>query len=213
VHLSPSFGLRTPILSSARLRDFVNGLTTQDTSFSSIVVLTTAYPRVNEAALVRAAQEGDRAAFGALYEQYGRLIHGILLAHVSYFEAEDLLQDVFIKALERLPALREPAAFCGWLIAIARRMATDHVRTRRPTSEVGPPLKGGTSPDGEAFAVLAVIQRLPESYRETLVLRLVEGMTGPEIATRTGLSPDSVRVNLCRGMKLLRDQLEGHRKP
>jgi RNA polymerase sigma-70 factor (ECF subfamily) len=60
--------------------------------------------------------------------------------------------------------------------------------------------------------VLAIIQRLPESYREPLVLRLVEGMTGPEIAARTGLAPDSVRVNLCRGMKLLRDQLEGQRK-
>ncbi|HEX4228691.1 MAG TPA: sigma-70 family RNA polymerase sigma factor [Bryobacteraceae bacterium] len=168
---------------------------------------------MNEAALVCAAQRGDRAAFGTLYEQYGRLVHGILLAHVSYYDAEDLLQDVFVKALERLPALREPAAFCGWLIAIARRIATDHLRTRRVTSEVGPFLSGGTAPDGEAFAVLAVIQRLPESYRETLVLRLVEGMTGPEIAARTGLAPDSVRVNLCRGMKLLRDQLENHRKP
>lgn len=176
-------------------------------------MLTTAYPRLNEAALVRAAQEGDRAAFGTLYEQYGRVVHGILLAHVPYCDAEDLLQDVFVKALERLPALREPAAFCGWLIAIARRMAADHVRTRRITSEAGPFLSGGTTPDGEAFAVLAVIQRLPESYHETLVLRLVEGMTGPEIAARTGLAPDSVRVNLCRGMKLLRDQLEGHRKP
>ena len=60
--------------------------------------------------------------------------------------------------------------------------------------------------------MLALIQRLPESYRETLMLRLVEGMTGPEIAARTGLGADSVRVNLCRGMKLLRDQLEGRKK-
>jgi RNA polymerase sigma-70 factor, ECF subfamily len=176
-------------------------------------VLTTAYPRINEAALVRAAQGGDRAAFGALYEQYGRLVHGILLAHVSYYDAEDLVQDVFVKALERLPTLRDPVAFCGWLIAIARRIGTDHLRTRRITSEAGPFVSGATAPDGEAFAVLAVIQGLPESYRETLVLRLVEGMTGPEIAARTGLAPDSVRVNLCRGMKLLRDQLESHRKP
>jgi len=51
---------------------------------------------------------------------------------------------------------------------------------------------------------LEAIKRLPESYRETLILRLVEGMTGSEIAARTGLTADSVRVNLCRGMKLLR---------
>jgi RNA polymerase sigma-70 factor, ECF subfamily len=43
-------------------------------------------------------------------------------------------------------------------------------------------------------------------------LRLVEGMTGPEIAARTGLTPDSVRVNLCRGMKILREYLKGREK-
>jgi len=165
---------------------------------------------MQEAALVRAAQSGDRAAFGTLYEQHERLVHGALLARVCYQDAEDLMQDVFVRALERLPSLREPAAFCGWLLTIARRMAADHQRSKVPTAEPGISLSGGTRPDGQSFAVLAIIHRLPESYRETLILRLVEGMTGPEIAARTGLTPESVRVNLCRGMKLLRAQLEGH---
>ncbi|MCC7342313.1 MAG: sigma-70 family RNA polymerase sigma factor, partial [Bryobacterales bacterium] len=60
----------------------------------------------------------------------------------------------------------------------------------------------------EALTVLAEIQHLPESYRETLIMRLVEGLTGPEIAAQTGLTPDSVRVNLHRGMKLLRKRLQ-----
>ena len=55
--------------------------------------------------------------------------------------------------------------------------------------------------------MLATIRRLPEAYRETLVLRLVEGMTGPEIAERTGMQPGSVRVNLHRGMQMLREAL------
>jgi RNA polymerase sigma-70 factor (ECF subfamily) len=55
--------------------------------------------------------------------------------------------------------------------------------------------------------ILAVVQGLPEAYREPLILRLVEGMTGPEIAERTGLTHGSVRVNLCRGMQLLREKL------
>ena len=59
------------------------------------------------------------------------------------------------------------------------------------------------------MAVLAAIRRLPEAYRETLVLRLVEGLTGPEIAERTGLQPGSVRVNLHRGMQMLREALGG----
>jgi RNA polymerase sigma-70 factor (ECF subfamily) len=170
-------------------------------------VLTIIEPKLNEAALIRAAQSGDRAAFGALYQEYGRLIHGVLLAHVSYQDAEDLMQDVFMKALKQLPALREPAAFAGWLIAIARRTATDYLRSKKTTIPIGPFFVAKKAPEDDAFAVLAVIQRLPESYRETLIFRLVEGMTGPEIAARTGLTSDSVRVNLCRGMKLLRGQL------
>lgn len=55
--------------------------------------------------------------------------------------------------------------------------------------------------------ILAYVRSLPETYRETLILRLVEGMTGPEIATRTGLTPGSVRVNLHRGMQQLREKL------
>ena len=59
----------------------------------------------------------------------------------------------------------------------------------------------------KAEEILAIIRTLPDAYRETLVLRLVEGMTGPEIAARTGLTAASVRVNLHRGMKLLRTKL------
>jgi RNA polymerase sigma-70 factor (ECF subfamily) len=168
-------------------------------------VLIEAETRLQEATLVRAAQGGDRVAFGTLYERYGRLVHGIILAHVHYHDAEDVMQDVFVKALEQLHNLREPAAFCGWLISIARRAAADHRRMRKSMLNPGRLLAGRTPPAAlESFAILEAIKRLPESYRETLILRLVEGMTGPEIAARTGLTADSVRVNLCRGMKLLR---------
>ena len=59
----------------------------------------------------------------------------------------------------------------------------------------------------EARQALAAIQTLPEAYRETLVLRLVQGLSGPEIAAVTGLTPESVRVNLHRGFTLLREAL------
>ena len=58
-----------------------------------------------------------------------------------------------------------------------------------------------------AAAVLACIAKLPEAYRETLVLRLVEGLPGPAIAARTGMTHGSVRVNLTRGMGMLRPLL------
>ena len=170
-------------------------------------MLLTQQPRSDEAALVRAAQAGDRAAFGSLYAQFARMVHGILLAHVSYTDAEDLMQDVFLRAMEQLTVLRDFGAFGGWLASIARRAAFDHHRRIHLLTDLPDALPGGERPDGEAFEVLAVIRGLPESYRETLVLRLVEGMTGPEIAARTGLTHSSVRVNLCRGMKLLRERL------
>jgi RNA polymerase sigma-70 factor (ECF subfamily) len=173
-----------------------------------VIISTEREPKAADAALVRAARYGDRAAFGLLYERYRRMVHGILLAHVSYTDAEDLMQDVFVQAIQRLAHLREAAAFGGWLAAIARNVCIDHQRRRRNTVEVNEQNCGKTSHD-EAEIVFQAIRRLPEAYREPLILRLVEGMTGPEIAARTGLKPDSVRVNLCRGMKLLRAQMEG----
>jgi len=61
--------------------------------------------------------------------------------------------------------------------------------------------------DADVTTILSAIRSLPEAYRETLLLRLVEGMTGPEIAARTGLTAGSVRVNLYRGMQQLRQKL------
>jgi RNA polymerase sigma-70 factor (ECF subfamily) len=168
--------------------------------------------RPEELRLVDAAREGDRAAFAALYSAYTRMVHGILLARVPRGDVDDLAQDVFLQAMERLRTLRDAAAFGGWLAAIARHRAVDHLRRAPHATEVLTDVAADQADQHEdrteALAVLAVIQRLPDAYRETLVLRLVEGMTGPEIAARTGLTAASVRVNLHRGMKLLRERLE-----
>jgi RNA polymerase sigma-70 factor, ECF subfamily len=164
-----------------------------------------------DARLVAAVRNGDRAAFGLLYEKHARMIHGVLLAHVPYADADDLVQDVFLAALRKLGSLREPAAFAGWLLAIARNRANDFHRRPRPSDELPEEIPDSSGQgDREARAALETIRSLPEAYRETLILRLVEGMTGPEIAARTGLTPGSVRVNLHRGMKQLRERLGGN---
>jgi RNA polymerase sigma-70 factor, ECF subfamily len=160
-----------------------------------------------DAQLVQATRGGDRAAFGELYQRYKRMVHGVLLAHVPYEEVDDLLQDVFLIALRRLESLREPTAFAGWLLAITRNRANDFHRRPRPAEELRDTAASGDRDEQEARVALAAIQALPVAYRETLSLRLVEGMTGPEIAARTGLTPASVRVNLHRGMKQLREKL------
>ena len=161
--------------------------------------------------LVEAARRGDRAAFGRLYDRYARMVHGILLARVPVRDASDLVHDVFLQALYRLAGLRDAARFGAWLAAIARNRANDYHRRAidevELSDEVVQKESRSGSPDTEAVLVLAAIRSLPETYRETLLLRLVEGMTGPEIATRTGLTPGSVRVNLHRGMQQLREKL------
>jgi RNA polymerase sigma-70 factor (ECF subfamily) len=162
--------------------------------------------------LITAAAEGDRVAFGELYVRYARMVHGILLARVPAGDAEDLVQDVFMSAMKQVRGLRTAAAFRGWLGAIARNRAIDYfrdARRRAPMHEATERRQEARSSGENAFEVLDVIRRLPEAYRETLILRLVEGMTGPEIARQTGLTPESVRVNLCRGMKLLRALMGG----
>ena len=135
------------------------------------------------------------------------MVHGILLARVPRIDVEDLLQDVFLTVYRRLRTLREPAAFAGWLAMIARNRATDHLRRVPKTEELPEDLPADDVSEAEGNAILGIIRSLPEAYRETLILRLVEGMTGPEIAARTGLTPGSVRVNLHRGMTQLKEKL------
>ena len=162
-----------------------------------------------QALLVRAVRSGEQEAFGALYSLYAPMVHGILLARVPWGEVDDLVQEVFLAALKKLNTLRDDDAFGGWLAMIARNRAMDFHRRNRETQELREEVAARDHVDvrREAEQVLEAICGLPEAYRETLVLRLVEGMTGPEIAERTGLTPASVRVNLHRGMKLLRNQL------
>jgi RNA polymerase sigma-70 factor, ECF subfamily len=174
--------------------------------------------------LVRAAQNGDRSAFGMLYSRYARMVHGILLSRVPYSAVEDLVQDVFLQALPRLGSLRDISRFGGWLAAIARNRAMDFHRQSRPdiafdeestcaSLEQQTPKGHTVHSSAEAHAILEAIRSLPDAYREPLILRLVEGMTGPEIAARTGLTHGSVRVNLHRGMQQLREILGGKTAP
>lgn len=158
-------------------------------------------------ALVRAAREGDERAFGTLHDLFAGMVHAVLLARVPAREAEDLVQDVFLLALRRLRQLRDPDAFAGWIARIARNRAADFHRRGRRMDPLVADVPGDAVPSAEAREALDAIRALPDTYRETLIMRLVAGMTGPEIAARTGMTPGSVRVHLHRGMKLLRESL------
>lgn len=158
---------------------------------------------------VQDARQGSQAAFAWLYRTFAPLVHAIHLGTTSRARAEELTQETFVAAFGKLDQLREPARFGPWIAMIARRTRPATTREERELADADDPAWPGSGPESTAQAgeALRAIQHLPEAYRETLILRLVEGLSGPEIAALTGLTPQSVRVNLHRGMARLRSAL------
>ena len=159
--------------------------------------------------LVAAAQAGDRLAFGALYERFARLVHGVLLASARPDDVPDLMQDVWVTGLQEIHTIKDRAAFAGWIGAVARNRARMHHRAAREVVDIPGDLPAARAADDVLHAneVLRAVKRLPERYHEPLLLRLVEEMSGEEIAAHLGLSHGTVRVYLHQGMQLLRDEL------
>jgi len=157
---------------------------------------------------VSAARSGNERAFARIYDQYARSVHGVVLAHAPPDDAADLVQETFLTAWKQIHTLRDPGAFAGWLMAIARNTARQSQRRALRLVSLEETMPATVKePDLDGQTALAAIRSLPEAYRETLLLRLVEGMSGQEIAERTGLTHGSVRLNLHRGMQLLRSRL------
>lgn len=164
---------------------------------------------VETAEWVLAARQGASWAFERLYRRHLPLVHGILLGRCRAARAEELAQECFALAFAQLTQLREAHKFAGWVAQIARRLAAAERIAPEQGAEWDALPDPAQSPEhaAESARVLQALRRLPEAYRETLILRLVEGLSGPEIAALTGLRPGSVRVNLHRGMARLRAQL------
>jgi len=172
-------------------------------------------PAPTTAALFAAARGGDRGALTELHRRFAGVVHGIALSRVGPVDADDVAQDVFLRLVRKIGSVRDADALPGWICAVARRAANDRLRRRRrhahdPLADAKDERASHPSAlDVLRRRVLAAIQELPEAYREPLILRLVEGLSGPLIAERTGRTPGSVRVNLHRGMALLRPRLAG----
>lgn len=166
---------------------------------------------------VARAMRGDRIAFAKLWEENAPALQGILRSMVDRQEAGDLLQEVALRAWRGVAEIREPGSFSPWLHTIARNVGRGWLAARPESSGVNlneavdedlATDRGGPGERSGAGEIIDAIGRLPSAYREPLTLRLVHELTGPEISRRTGLTPGSVRVNLCRGMKMLRDRLD-----
>jgi len=168
--------------------------------------------------LFERCQRGESASLTEIYQRFAGVVHGIVLVAIGRQDVDDVTQEVFMKVHGSIATVRDRDALPGWICTIARNAARDHGR-KRQRHESTRPLHLVEEPVAETVEdhpmergelreqVLALIRGLPESYRETLIMRLAEGLTGPQIAARTGMTHGSVRVNLSRGMAQLRPLL------
>ena len=173
-----------------------------------------------DAELVAALRQGSRAAAGRLAERHLRGCRAVALAVVGdVAAAEDVAQDAFVQAIERIDDCRQPARFREWLMQIARNRARNHLRDRaygrHDPIDVLPLRSTQPQPDVAAERsqlrdrLLAAMAGLSEARREVLLLHDLEGWTHEEIAALLGLPPGTVRSHLHHARRFMRTELEG----
>jgi RNA polymerase sigma-70 factor (ECF subfamily) len=162
-----------------------------------------------------AAQRGEPAAVEAVYRRYAPAVLAWFRARLGDTHlAEDLTGDAFVAVLGALPRYAGgPEQFAGWLFTLVRRDFVDHLRRseRRPETPVAEPAESGVVPDtadevlarADSARVRAALGQLSPDQQEVLVLRVVAGLTAPEVAAATGRTVGAVKALQHRGLDSL----------
>lgn len=169
--------------------------------------------------LVHAAQSGDREAFALLVEYYQALVSATTLNLTSDFQqSEDLAQESFLIAWQRLEKLNESEKFPAWLCGIAKNLTKNWLRNqnRKPVTQpidiADAPSKGShvdqLSEQDEIRLVWSRLQAIPETYREVMLMFYRHGEDISDIASALNLNEETVRQRLSRGRKLLKVEVE-----
>ena len=176
----------------------------------------------NDAELVSESLTGNRDAFGQIVARYQSLICSLAYSATgSLSQSEDLAQDTFVAAWKQLGNLREPPKLRSWLCQIARNLASDTLKKqgREPShrAESLEEIAGSHSPEplpieqtisNEEQAILwRSLERIPELYREPLVLFYREHQSIESVAQNLELTEDAVKQRLSRGRKMLHEQV------
>jgi len=164
----------------------------------------------NESQAEQTADDRGTATINALFRAHAQAVFAICLANIrNHHDAEDIMQAVFLKSIAKLSNLRNPARVRAWLLQIARRMCVDFHRRRKPTEPLlnEPPIPSahGTVP---CERLHAAIQRLPQNYRETIVLYYLDGRNCSSVAASLGIAEPAVRQRLVRARAMLHDLLQ-----
>ena len=169
------------------------------------------------ARLVAAARRGDEAAFTELYRRYADRVYRFCLFRVRRpADAEDLMQQTFLRAIEALPRYEERGLpFGAWLFRIARNVVIDHERTRRAALDLDELVHAGAEPateDGmgglaDRAALLGAIARLTPDQREVLAYRFFADLSARETGRLMGRGEATVRGLQARALAALRREL------
>ena len=188
-----------------------------------------ARPTVDDAEIIRRVRAGDADAFGALVEKYGGRIQRLVRGFVrNEKDAEDVVQDSFVKAFARLDRFDGRSAFFTWLYRIAANTSMDHnkkVRRRPPAlpleaprgdedglTGISPPARGPSPLQGAMTGELRksideALASLPDIYREVIVLREMEGLSYDDMSRAIGVSRGTIESRLFRARERLRHRL------
>jgi RNA polymerase sigma factor (sigma-70 family) len=168
-----------------------------------------------ERIMVTAALAGDDEAFETVIRTYSRRVYVVAYAIVQdVSEAEDIVQETFLKAHHQRAKLREPEKFPAWLLTVTRNAGRDRLRRRRPQAEQeafdtmadhSAATPGSAMEQEEHQAHLRrALATLPEEHRTALTLRYLEGLDYRAIETTMGLSNGALRGILGRALGTLR---------
>ena len=169
--------------------------------------------------LITAALGGDVESFERLIRTYSRTLFAVAFAVLQDAgEAEDVVQETFVRAWKKRARMRDPAKFPAWLTTVARNRACDVLRRRRtvPLEADGPEIADTQTPgpdeqmEGETMQmnVRTALADLPEQHRTALTLRYLEGMDYTGIEQTMGLSNGALRGILGRALATMRKTLK-----
>ena len=177
-------------------------------------------PRIDaDASDVRRAAAGDAGAFETLYRRHAARVHGAISRLVGHnrARAEELTQDAFVRAWQKLPEFRFESAFGTWLYRLAVNVALMDIRTRHGAEALEQDIDGAEAmPHAESGArgelrldLERVVATLPPRARAVLVLHDIEGWKHEEIGRELGMAVGSSKAQLHRARGLLRAKLGG----
>jgi RNA polymerase sigma-70 factor, ECF subfamily len=174
----------------------------------------------SESSLIRSAQAGDREAFGQLAKRYERAIYATAFRRLSnHAEAQEVCQEVLVRAMQKISQLREPEAFGSWLQAVTNRMAINRAVRRRPAIATEPETLAATCVDAETPLTVALARerqsqvraglgRLGELDRDTLVAFYVHGQSLVEMSEGFRSPVGTIKRRLHVARKRLAKELE-----